>query len=149
MIDLFETIFIWSIYVVLPLLLIIRFLGRHRAGFLFAGILALYSPDDIYSINFPTEIESSIAIEQIREGDKSGFVNSNRDSSSRSANSDSTGQAANSESTSGKPKRFPGPRFPWGADPTFRNTDSGMVCGPHKLSAARDWINDPAAWEND
>ena len=76
MIDLFETIFIWGLYVVLPMVLLTRYLGPHRAGFLFAGILALYQTDDIYSTRFPTEIESSTAIEQIRDSGKSeSFIN--------------------------------------------------------------------------
>lgn len=44
---------------------------------------------------------------------------------------------------------MPGPRFPWGADPRNGRSDSCEASDPHKLSAARDWISDPAAWEDD
>ena len=43
---------------------------------------------------------------------------------------------------------MPGPRFPWGADPRYGRSGSCEASGPHKLSAAKDWISDPAAWED-
>jgi hypothetical protein len=59
MLDLFETIFIWCLYLVLPTVLIIRFLGRDKAGLLFSGLLFLSQTDDMSSNIFPTETDPS------------------------------------------------------------------------------------------
>jgi len=63
-----------------------------------------------------------------------------------------TGQGTNSGSTpwnSGNDKGWPGPRFPWGADPKYGRSSSGEPSSSHQLSAASDWISDPSAWKDD
>jgi hypothetical protein len=82
---------------------------------------------------------------------KSGFVNTG--SGQRNAPTDpkspDTSQRTNSGPTPGNGKGWPGPRFPWGADPKYGRSGSCDVSDPHQLSAARDWISDPSAWEDD
>ena len=60
-----------------------------------------------------------------------------------------TGQGTNTGSTIGNDKGWPGPSFPWGGDPKYGRSGSCDVSDPHQLSAAKDWISDPSAWEDD
>ena len=60
----FETIFIWSLYVILPAVLIHRFLGPHRAGIVLATTIFLHQTGDLNNLNlnqvsFPSEVVGS------------------------------------------------------------------------------------------
>ena len=61
MFDIFETIFIWGLYVILPAALINYFLGPQRTSLLFAGMLALSQPNDneLNRVNFPFQLEKN------------------------------------------------------------------------------------------
>jgi len=60
-----------------------------------------------------------------------------------------TDQGTSTGSTSGHGKGYPGPRLPWGVNPGFDRSGSCNPLDTHQLPAARDWISDPSAWEDD
>lgn len=72
MIDFFETLFIWGLYVILPMVLLTHFLGRYKATLLFSVVFGLYDTSELNSISFPAQIESQTPIEQIRDRGESG-----------------------------------------------------------------------------
>jgi hypothetical protein len=99
---------------------------------------------------------SERTISSIRSGSeptnpKTGFVRgrTGQGNASTSPKSADTGQGINTGSTPGNDKGWPGPSFPWGADPKYSRSGSCDVSDPHQLSAAKNWISDPSAWEDD
>jgi hypothetical protein len=123
-------------------------------------MLIFTSLDKDYNHNTsPSYTEQTIS--RIRSGSeprnpKSGFVGSktgrgrigegNAPTGPKSAD---TGQGTNTGSTLGNDKGWPGPSFPWGVNPKYGRSGSCDVSDPHQLSAAKDWISDPSAWEDD
>jgi hypothetical protein len=109
----------------------------------------------IYNHNTsPSYTEQTIS--NIRSGSeptnpKPGFIGSRtgQGNALTGPKSADTGQGTNTESTPGNDKGWPGPSFPWGADPKYSRSGSCDGSGPHQLSAAKNWISDPSAWEDD
>ena len=146
MIDLLEIIFIWSLYIVLPVVLLTRFLGSRRAGLLFSGILTLYLTDGIDSIMFLSDIQSPTAIEQVRDSSKSGsFIN-------RGLANPGGGKPGNTNPKPDKPQSAPkplpdrGPRFNSGG-PNGGSGDGNLpdVDG-NDTPPSEEWRSDPEYW---
>ncbi len=69
----------------------------------------------------------------------------------KSSKTEQGSSSSSTGSTSGNGKGYPGPRLPWGVNPGFdrSGSDSFNRLDTHQLTAARDWISDPSAWEDD
>jgi len=60
-----------------------------------------------------------------------------------------TDQGTSTGSTSGNGGGYPGPRIPWVSTPGFHGSGSCNRLDTHQRPAARDWVSDPSAWEDD